>query len=111
MRNFIFLALAVFYTTYVLTRSALPPVKWAREKIIDGFGEGTSPAYLVTCPWCCGFWVAVLLVGFTATFWDVPLPLLVIPACAAVTGVLQLTADLIERVDEFLVLKAEPPNE
>lgn len=106
MRDFAVLALSIFYITYVVTRSALPPVRWTREWVITRFGEGTSPAYLVTCPWCAGFWIALVVVAVASWAIDVPLPLLVIPAAAGVTGALQQLVDLIERGEHFL----EPPS-
>lgn len=101
VRDFIVVALTVFFVTYVWTRSAFPPVKVFRQYVLDRFGNGSSPAYLVTCPWCAGFWIAVLVTAVTAWTVGIANPVLVAPAAAAVTGLLQVTADVLERVDEF----------
>lgn len=105
--QFIVIALAVFFITYVWTRSALPPVKHLREAVLDRFGEGSSPAYLVTCPWCAGFWISVVVTAITAWTVGIPMPALIAPAAVGVTGVLQVLVDVLERVDQFLA----PPGD
>lgn len=110
MRDFVVYALAVYYVTYVVTRSAFPPMRWLRDRTLARFGEKTTPAYLVTCPWCIGFWVALVSVGVAELTLDsVPMPGFVVLAGAAVAGGLQMVFDLVERGEELLTPR--PPIE
>lgn len=82
------ISLAGFYATYVITRSDFPPVEWLRVKVFEIFNEGSTPAYLATCPWCVGFYatgVATLLVNQVD---DLHLPVLMWIAAAGVNGLL-----------------------
>jgi hypothetical protein len=87
-------ALASTYVTYVVTRSSFPLVENLRVKVFERWGEGSWQGYLATCSWCAGFWLAGLV---TLTTWvavdDLPVPVLVWLASAAVTGVLLETVD------------------
>lgn len=98
------LALATYYVTYVVTRSSLPPVKWAR-RTIETRWDGHSIAYLVNCPWCAGFWVACAIVGVTAWVDSVPWPVAVVFACAGVAGVVQHAVDVADEVIELVALR------
>ena len=98
------LALATYYVTYVVTRSSLPPVKWAR-RTIETKWDGSSAAYLVNCPWCAGFWVAAVIVGVTAVVSSVAWPVAVVFACAGVAGVVQHAVDVADEVIELAALR------
>lgn len=95
MRDLIAILLAIYYITYLVTRSEFPLMKWARDGITDRVKEDGSIAYLVTCPFCVGFWVSVLTVGITDLTYGVPLPVLVALAGAGTAGILQMLVDLI----------------
>lgn len=91
-------ALAVHYITYVLTRSDFPPVRWAREKIVDAAGVGTAPAYLVTCAYCTAFYVAALVIAGLDVVTDVRLPVLLWLTAASVAGTLVELVDAVRSV-------------
>lgn len=91
-------ALATHYITYVLTRSDFPPVRWARESVVVRFGEGTAPAYLVTCAYCTAFYVAGLTSLVLNAVTDVRLPVLLWLACASVAGTLVEIVDAVRSV-------------
>lgn len=94
-------ALAATYATYVVTRSSFPPVEALRIEVHRRWGEDSWPAYLSTCSWCAGFWVAGLVTLLTALAVDsLPAPALVWLASAAVTGV------ALEVVDTLAHLRA-----
>lgn len=52
-----------------------------------GCATGRSFAYLLTCGFCSGFWVACAVVFVTATYISVPLPWLVVFAARILTGI------------------------
>lgn len=61
-------ALVVTLTTSRLTRlwtyDDFPPVAFLRNKYLD-FAERFAPSWaeLGFCPWCCGFWIALAVIG------------------------------------------------
>lgn len=61
-------ALVVTVTTSRLTRlwtyDDFPPVAWVRGKYLD-FADKHAPGWaeLGFCPWCCGFWIALAVIG------------------------------------------------
>lgn len=80
-------ALASTYVTYVVTRSSFPLVEWLRVAVFKRWGEESWQAYLATCAWCAGFYVAGLVTLGTGLAVDsLSAPVLVWLASAAVTG-------------------------
>lgn len=63
---------AVALTTLVATSRLIrlwtyddfPPVRWANSHFME-FAEKRAPkwAELGFCPWCCGFWIALVVIG------------------------------------------------
>lgn len=41
------------------------PFAWWRNWVKKTWGEDSNITYLVNCPFCTGFWVGVVLTGFT----------------------------------------------
>ena len=41
-----------------------------RERLVDRLGEDTRPAYLLTCPWCSGMYVAPVAVASAMAWGD-----------------------------------------
>lgn len=92
-------ALASTYVTYVVTRSSFPPVESLRIAVFKRWGEGSWQAYLATCAWCAGFYVAGLVaLGTDLTIDSLPAPVLVWLASAAVAGVLLTLTSALDRV-------------
>lgn len=92
-------ALAVTYVTYVVTRSSFPPVERLRIEVFKRWGEGSWQAYLATCAWCAAFYLAGLVTLATdLTVSNLPAPVLVWLASAAVAGVLLTVVDALDRV-------------
>ena len=91
-------ALTVHYITYVLTRSDFPPVRWARESVVEAFGEGSAPAYLVTCAYCTAFYVAGLVTLALAVADAVRLPVLLWLGTASFAGSLVEVIDAVRSV-------------
>lgn len=90
-------ALASTYATYVVTRSAFPPVERLRIAVHKRWGEGSWQAYLSRCGWCSGFWVAGLVTGATWLATDLAAPVLHWLAAAAVAGFVVTATDALER--------------
>lgn len=46
------------------TYDDFPPVAWANDKVSAAL-DAVAPSYgpLTFCPWCCGFWVALAVIG------------------------------------------------
>lgn len=64
-----------------------------RNAILARLDPDGLTAYLVTCSWCAGFWVAGLVTAVTAVTVGLPVPLLVWPATATVVGLLATWED------------------
>ncbi len=54
------LALAAFRITHLITTDAI--ADGFRTKVWKKFPTSTKIGYLITCNWCTGFWVSLLLV-------------------------------------------------
>jgi len=64
-------ALAVFRLTRLVTQDTLPPVRKAREALIEWDekrGKDSPYAELITCPWCFSMWVSLGLVFVVKRF-------------------------------------------
>jgi hypothetical protein len=58
-----------------------------RRWVYGRFGPGSKAVELLGCPWCCGWWISVALVGFawtTGLVSSLPTALIMIPACSYV---------------------------
>jgi hypothetical protein len=84
--TFLAVWLTAAYATYVVTRATLPPVARVRDWVVRRAGEGSTGAYLVTCPWCAGFYVSGLVTLLTWWSSDLALPALVWVSGALVSG-------------------------
>lgn len=81
-------ALASYRLTRLVVEDDFPPVKAAREEFLGAYDEDDWPAKLVTCPWCAGFWIAVMVVFLRWIFGDRITPLFKALAFSAVTGII-----------------------
>lgn len=80
-------ALSVYRLTRLLTLDSLPPVKHARDKVLDRWGE-SEWSELAVCPWCLSVWLAAGVVVarlVTPRAWT---PAARVLAFSAVTGLL-----------------------
>lgn len=84
--QWLLLALGCFVITHTLTSATLPPLAAARRWLIHRATGDWADLY--TCPYCCGFYVSIIAVVVTSLVIPVPLPLLQILGCWAVTGFL-----------------------
>jgi fatty acid desaturase len=84
----ILISLSSYRLTRLFARDSFPPIAVRRARIAERRGDASWQAYLATCSWCLGVWIAALVTG--ATWWavGVPLPPLTWGAAAAVTGFL-----------------------
>jgi hypothetical protein len=87
------ICLTAYRVTRLLVRDTFPPIAVQRARIAERWGDASWQAYLSTCSWCAGVWVAglVTLGAWLASAhypYDVPVPVLVWAAAAAVTGLL-----------------------
>jgi hypothetical protein len=83
----VMLALTVARVTRLLVADTFPPIARPRERLIRFYGKGSWQAYLLNCPWCMSFYVA--LVGTVATLHAIgglPAPVLVFGAVWWVGG-------------------------
>jgi hypothetical protein len=85
--------LCSYRLTRLLVRDTFPPIAVQRARIAERWGDASWQAYLSTCSWCAGVWVAGVV---TLAAWGldqfyaytVPVPVLVWGAGAALTGLL-----------------------
>lgn len=86
----VLICLAVYRVTRLLVADAFPPIAAGREWVERRFGEGSSIAYLVNCPWCTSVYVAVAVVAAVdlGTEHPVPVPGLLVAVASAVAGLI-----------------------
>lgn len=100
---YLMLYLATLSGTWLVVKDSFPPVAVPRKALVRWMDKeppanmpwplqalhafGRSVAYLFTCGFCMGFWVAIGVVFATAQYTSVPLPWLVIAACRILTGI------------------------
>src|SRR5919109_3143147 len=89
-------SLAAAYATYVVARSDFPPMEWIRVKVFERWGEGSSPAYLVTCFWCVSAYTSAVLTLIVALVADVPLPGVIWLGAAMGSALLNAVGDLLQ---------------
>lgn len=89
------LALAAYRLYRLLALDTLPPLVWARKHTEDFLQEhlGDDWADGLTCPWCLGFWCAVVVVWCVDVFVVVPLPALQIAAVSCIVGLIGANLD------------------
>lgn len=58
--NELLTVMGAVYLTYLVVESHFPPIAWVRGKLLDSADEAMT--YLLTCWWCSGFWVSLVLV-------------------------------------------------
>lgn len=54
---------AVFRLTRLVVADQFPPVKRARERILQRWPATDWRVELLTCPWCVSFWIALVVVA------------------------------------------------
>lgn len=83
--TFTLLALAAYrLTRLVVQDEILSPL---RDRVWDRFPpESTRTGYLLTCPWCTGFWVSLLLFAAYTAASAVVIWFCIVLGLAAVTG-------------------------
>jgi len=84
--NFVILALAAFGLTHIITTSVI--ADGFRSWVWSKFGPMTKIGYLITCNWCTGFWVGLLLIAGASILPQVTLVVSLVLAFYAVVGLL-----------------------
>jgi hypothetical protein len=84
----VLVALASYRITRLLVRDEFPPISVRRARIAERWGDESWQAYLSTCSWCAGVYVAGLVTLATWAATGLPVPALVWASAAAVTGFL-----------------------
>jgi Protein of unknown function (DUF1360) len=90
--TFVILALAAYRMTHLITTDAIADN--FRHKVWSKYPPMTRIGYLITCNWCTGFWVSLLLV---VGFLILPQVTLVVSLVMALSGVVGLLSAWIER--------------
>jgi len=105
---YVLIALVVFRLTRLVIADTVPPLGWARTRLLrfwrpeahepDQYrphwgGLGRSLAYLFTCPWCMSAWVGAITVWAFTLWVSVPLPVAAWIVSSAVTGLLATWED------------------
>ena len=65
-----------------------------RNKIWSKFPPSTKLGYLITCYWCTGFWVSLVLV---TCFFAFPIVTLVVSLVLAISALIGIISALLER--------------
>ncbi len=69
--------------TRLTVADKFPPIARLRSRLS---AHGDWQAYLLSCPWCMGAWVALAVTAVTELVYGLPAPLLVWPAVAWASG-------------------------
>ncbi len=69
--------------TRLVVADSFPPIARLRSRLS---APGGWRAYLLSCPWCMGAWVALGVTLGTEAWYGLPAPLLVWPAVAWASG-------------------------
>lgn len=80
--------LSTMYVTYVVTMSDFPLMRKARDEVFVRYGDESWQSYLVTCGWCAGFWVSMLITFIVYAIDLISYPALIMLSSAAATGLL-----------------------
>lgn len=93
---------AVYRITRFVVADAFPPMAHFRDWVAGRFGEESSIAYLVECPWCMSVWLGGLVVLASTLLLDrgLPAPLLVWPTASGVAGLAHLLTEAAEEAVE-----------
>ena len=84
--NFIILALGAYRMTHIITTDAI--ADGFRNWVWSKYGPMTKIGYLITCNWCTGFWVSLLLVSGAGILPQFTFVVSLIMAISAVVGLL-----------------------
>lgn len=90
--------LATWRLTRLLVADAFPPVAKPRQWVVGRFGDGSSVAYLVECPWCMSVWVGAAVVA-GQVLWGrggCPLPVWTWLAASGFSGLVSRLTDVAE---------------
>jgi hypothetical protein len=92
--EFFFLTFAVYRTTRLIIRDSI--LDSFRNKLWDRFPpESTKIGYLITCPWCIGFWLSL---GFYICYTIVPFQTLWVCYVLALSAAVGLLTALEDRI-------------
>lgn len=80
--------LTAYRLTRLLARDSFPPIVVQRARVMERWGDDSWQAYLATCSWCMGVYVAGLVTLATWLLVDLAVPFLVWGAAAAASGLL-----------------------
>lgn len=86
--TWLILALASFRLQRIITTDDWPLSEWFRDKVRIRFGLESSWFKLVTCPWCIGSHITILVFLEHHILAVVPFPVYACIAAAAVVGLL-----------------------
>lgn len=84
--TFVVLALAAYRITHLITTDAI--ADGFRNWVWSKYGPTTKIGYLITCNWCTGFWVSLLLVAAAGILPQFTFVVSLIMAISAVVGLL-----------------------
>lgn len=86
-------ALATYRLTRLVQRDTLPPVRRAREHVMESDEVPESVKELLDCPWCLSFWVGLLVVWLRRAAPRAWRPVALALAASAVTGLISTQED------------------
>lgn len=98
------IAAATYRITRLVNADAFPPIAAVRSALTKTFGDDSSLAYLLHCPWCASPYIAAAVTWAVDTWSDrpVPLPALTIAAASAVAGFASIVTIVFERLPRIL---------
>lgn len=86
--TFVVICLAAYRVTRLVTTDdiALRPRLWLTEKLeATRFSSYTKG---ITCPWCVGFWISLVIVLVSNIYVRIPYPALYVGAVSTVVGLI-----------------------
>jgi hypothetical protein len=82
----VLLSLAAFRLTHLITTDAI--TEGLRNRIWNKFPPTTKLGYLITCNWCTGFWVSILMVALWLALPQVVIVVSLVLAISALVGLI-----------------------
>lgn len=89
--NFVVFALAAFRLTRIITTDTVADN--FRQWVWSKYDPSTKIGYLITCNWCTGFWVSLLVVAGASVLPQLTFVVSLVLAISALVGLLSAWAE------------------
>jgi TRAP-type mannitol/chloroaromatic compound transport system permease small subunit len=89
--NFVIFALGAFRLTHIITTDVI--ANSFRQWVWSKYDTSTKIGYLITCNWCTGFWVSLLVIAGVSVLPQLTFVVSLVLAISALVGLLSAWAE------------------